>query len=132
MDRLDKQIMAAKKQYAPSKDFTKSTMRKISNNSAKQSNFNWLKTFTLSGVALVAIFVVGFTFLYKDTNNSQKPSDTVATNTNPTTSPQTATQTLTSAQTTANEINTDLAQLDKEVSGYTVSYPDSALDNLNQ
>lgn len=130
MDRLDKQIMAAKKQYAPSKDSTKSTMRKISNNSAKQSNFNWLKTFTLSGVALVAIFVVGFTFLHKDTNNSQKPSDTVATNTNTATSPQIATQT--SAQTTANEINTDLAQLDKEVGGYTVSYSDSALDNLNQ
>lgn len=131
MDRLDKQIMAAKKQYAPSKDFTKSTMRKISNNSAKQSNFNWLKTFTLSGVALVAVFVVGFTFLHNDTNNSQKPSD-VATNTNPTTSPQTTTQTLSSAQLAASEINTDLAQLDREVSGYVVSYSDSALDNLNQ
>ena len=132
MDRLDKQIMSAKKQYTPSKDFTKSTMRKISNNSTKQSNFNWLNTFTLSGVALVAVFVVGFTFLHNDTNNSQKPSDTVATNTNPTTSPQTTKQTLSSAQLAASEINTDLAQLDKEVSGYTVSYSDSALDNLNQ
>lgn len=131
MDRLDKQIMSAKKQYTPSKDFTKSTMRKISNNSTKQSNFNWFKTFTLSGVALVAVFVVGFTFLHNDTNNSQKPSD-VATNTNPTTSPQTTTQTLSSAQLAASEINTDLAQLDKEVNGYTVSYSDSALDNLNQ
>lgn len=132
MDRLDKQIMAAKKQYAPNKDFTKSTMRKISNNSVKQSNFNWFKTFALSGLSLIAVLVVGFTFLHNNTNNPQKPTDAVATNTNSATSPQTATQTLTSAQTTANEINTDLAQLDKEVSGYTVSYPDSALDNLIQ
>lgn len=132
MDRLDKQIMAAKKQYAPSKDFTKSTMRKISNNSVKQSNFNWFKTFALSGLSLIAVLVVGFTFLHNNTNNPQKPTDAVATNTNSATSPQTATQTLSSAQLAASEINTDLAQLDKEVNGYTVSYSDSALDNLNQ
>ena len=132
MDRLDKQIMAAKKQYKPSKDFTKSTMQRINKSSAKQNNFSWIKTFALSGMALLAVLVIGFSFLHKNTNDSQKPTDTVATTTNPSSSSQTFTQDQTTAQTTANEINTDLAQLDKEVGDYTVSYSDSALDNLNQ
>lgn len=132
MDRLDKQIMAAKKQYKPSKDFTKSTMQKINKSSGKQNSFSWFKTFALSGMALVAILVIGFSFLNKNTNDSLNPTDTVATTTNPSTSSQAPTQAQTTAQTTANEINTDLAQLDKEVSGYTVSYSDTALDNINQ
>jgi hypothetical protein len=132
MDRLDEQIMAAKKQYKPSKDFTRSTMKKINTNTDKQNNFNWLKAFALSGMALLAILVTGFGFLHMNGNVSQKSTNTVATTTSPPTSSQAPAKAQTAAQTAANEINTDLAQLDKEVSSYTVSYLDTALDNINQ
>ena len=132
MDRLDNQIMEAKKQYKPSKDFTKSTMQKINKRSGKQNSFSWFKVFTLSGMTLLVVSAIGFSLLHKNIKDSFNPSDTVATTTDSSTSSQPPTQAQTTAQATANEINTDLAQLDKEVSGYTVSYSDTSLDNINQ
>jgi len=134
MDRLDEQIMAAKKQYTPNKDFVKTTMNRI-NAPAKQPRFSWFKTLAFSGAALALVLVATFVFMPKNTTDeTSSPSDkTASTNsTADSSSSQSTNQAQTEAQKASDELSASIAELDKEVGSYTVSYSDTSLDNLNQ
>jgi hypothetical protein len=135
MDRLDEQIMAAKKQYTPNKDFVKTTMNKINSTPTKQPRFSWFKTLAFSGAALALVLVATFVFMPKNTTDeTSSPSEkTASTNSTADSSgSQSTTQAKTEAQKASDELSASIAELDKEVGSYTVSYSDTSLDNLNQ
>ena len=123
MDRLDQDIMGAKKSYAPSKNFTANTMKKINASQKKQRTVSWVKPFILSGAAFAsAVFI--FSFISGINPNSvNSPSQPVQNPTGITAS---------AAQTTASQIADDITSLDKEVASYAVSYSDTALNDINQ
>lgn len=123
MDKLDKDIMKARKTYTPTKHFTKNTMKKIHASKRKHQAFTWLKPFALTGTVFASAILV-FSFIsIQDSNKlnstSQKPQSPVST-------------AKSNAPETASQFTNDIAALDKEVASYTISYNEAALEDINQ